>query len=226
MARKFGVGTDCGKEIKPPTTKLAKCSLIPVDCLQGTSRAFRHFADFFVGGLTFAWRRHPDLNRGNRGFAVPCLTSWLCRHVVGASSVSFASPPKTRQSSFSPPLLLFRMKPACGWALIRAGQRARAEELWSGQRDSNSLPPPWQGGALPNELRPRRRSKLHSAMPVWRRASALFCCTSSSNANPPSAGLRVWERTWCLRSESNQRHADFQSAALPSELQRRILFCP
>ena len=27
--------------------------------------------------------------------------------------------------------------------------------FWSGQRDSNSLPPPWQGGALPNELCPR-----------------------------------------------------------------------
>ena len=26
---------------------------------------------------------------------------------------------------------------------------------------------------------------------------------------------------WCLRPESNQRHADFQSAALPTELQRR-----
>ena len=26
---------------------------------------------------------------------------------------------------------------------------------------------------------------------------------------------------WCLRSESNQRHADFQSAALPTELQRQ-----
>ncbi len=27
---------------------------------------------------------------------------------------------------------------------------------WSGRRDSNSLPPPWQGGALPNELRPHQ----------------------------------------------------------------------
>ena len=27
--------------------------------------------------------------------------------------------------------------------------------LWSGRRGSNSLPPPWQGGALPDELRPR-----------------------------------------------------------------------
>ena len=31
-----------------------------------------------------------------------------------------------------------------------------------------------------------------------------------------------WE-PWCLRSELNQRHADFQSAALPTELQRHIL---
>ena len=29
-------------------------------------------------------------------------------------------------------------------------------------------------------------------------------------------------RSWCLRSESNQRHADFQSAALPTELQRHM----
>ena len=26
---------------------------------------------------------------------------------------------------------------------------------WSGLRDSNSLPPPWQGGALPDELNPQ-----------------------------------------------------------------------
>ena len=29
-----------------------------------------------------------------------------------------------------------------------------------------------------------------------------------------------YARKWCLRSESNQRHADFQSAVLPTELQR------
>ena len=53
---------------------------------------------------------------------------------------------------------------------------------WSGLRGSNSLPPPWQGGALPDELNPL---------------------------------------SWCLRSESNQRHEDFQSSALPTELQRQ-----
>ena len=31
-----------------------------------------------------------------------------------------------------------------------------------------------------------------------------------------------YARKRCLRSESNQRHADFQSAALPTELQRHI----
>ena len=28
---------------------------------------------------------------------------------------------------------------------------------------------------------------------------------------------------WCLRSESNQRHKDFQSSALPTELQRQVM---
>ncbi len=30
-------------------------------------------------------------------------------------------------------------------------------QKWSGRRDSNSRRPPWQGGALPTELRPRNR---------------------------------------------------------------------
>ena len=32
--------------------------------------------------------------------------------------------------------------------------------VWSGRRGSNSLPPPWQGGALPDELLPRQRRSL------------------------------------------------------------------
>ena len=37
-----------------------------------------------------------------------------------------------------------------------------------------------------------------------------------------------YTRIWCLRSESNQRHEDFQSSALPTELQRHVVqkkFC-
>ena len=32
--------------------------------------------------------------------------------------------------------------------------RSASSFSWSGLRDSNSLPPPWQGGALPDELNP------------------------------------------------------------------------
>ena len=32
-----------------------------------------------------------------------------------------------------------------------------------------------------------------------------------------------YARKWCLRSELNQRHADFQSAALPTELPRHTV---
>ena len=43
---------------------------------------------------------------------------------------------------------------------IRLGFRvALLEGNWSGKRDSNSRLPPWQGGALPTELFPLRRSE-------------------------------------------------------------------
>ena len=69
-------------------------------------------------------------------------------------------------------------------------RRCRGVIFWSGRRGSNSLPRPWQGRALPDELRPQ-------AAPLLR-------------------------RLWCLRPGSNRRHADFQSAALPTELPRHI----
>ncbi len=40
---------------------------------------------------------------------------------------------------------------------FRSKQKSTSEEVlfvWSGIRGSNSLPPPWQGGALPDELIP------------------------------------------------------------------------
>ena len=76
---------------------------------------------------------------------------------------------------------------------------------WSGQRDSNSLPPPWQGGALPNELCPHI-----VCAGKWEKTLLGF-----PRSNAP-------REPWCLRSESNQRHEDFQSSALPTELQRHI----
>ena len=43
---------------------------------------------------------------------------------------------------------------------------------WSGRRGSNSLPPPWQGGALPDELRPHTR---HITVPSEAPAKACEC---------------------------------------------------
>ena len=40
-----------------------------------------------------------------------------------------------------------------------------AAPLWSGRRGSNSLPPPWQGGALPDELRPHIRCVYPRTLP-------------------------------------------------------------
>ena len=57
-----------------------------------------------------------------------------------------------------------------------------AKLKWSGRRDSNSRPSPWQGDALPLS---------HS-------------------------------RIWCPEAESNHRHEDFQSSALPTELSGHI----
>ena len=46
-----------------------------------------------------------------------------------------------------------------GWCSNQLSYRAISgadisAPIWSGRRGSNSLPPPWQGGALPDELRP------------------------------------------------------------------------
>ena len=61
------------------------------------------------------------------------------------------------------------------------------------------------------------------------RQKCVFCWSGLRGSNPPP---RPWQgralpnelnpQIWCLRSESNQRHGDFQSPALPTELQRHI----
>ena len=46
---------------------------------------------------------------------------------------------------------------------------------WSGRRGSNSLPPPWQGGALPDELRPHIRCIYPCTLPFFNGAFAMNC---------------------------------------------------
>ena len=61
-------------------------------------------------------------------------------------------------------------------------QRTKKEEvrdffflcLWSGLRDSNSLPSPWQGDALPDELNPQLQNQLYRYLSVLSRPKFIF----------------------------------------------------
>ena len=90
----------------------------------------------------------------NRGFAVPCLTTWLWR----------------RNILLWVPAKLFLVSPEHG-----AGNEIRTRYLHLGK---------------------------------------VALCQMS------------YARRWCLRPESNWRHTDFQSVALPTELPRHILLPP
>ncbi len=72
-----------------------------------------------------------DRNRtGDKGFAGPCLTAW----------------PRRRHSSRAQSPFVKKKPPP---------RRATASHLrWSGRRDSNPRPQPWQGCALPTEPLP------------------------------------------------------------------------
>ena len=76
------------------------------------------------------------------------------------------APARTRAPQQSPGLLL-------SWRIALFESRNIVEQkkqgkkpcflYWSGLRDSNSLPPPWQGGALPDELNPQTIVLLYPA---------------------------------------------------------------
>ena len=70
--------------------------------------------------------------------------------------------PKSRMSTNS--ITGAKEKPCC-----------RSSRVWSGQRGSNSLPPPWQGGALPDELCPRQCLLFYHK----KRSCQVFSCTAA-----------------------------------------------
>ena len=159
----------------------------------------------------------PGFEPGNQGFADPCLTTWLCHHlycIICELSKKVYTFFKKFKKFFPPPRLRHqRSNVAQKWGprrnpakrfrwgsegipnIVQFSPKAETErcwefQSWSGQRGSNSLPPPWQGGALPDELCP------HTG--------------------------RLCDARWCPEPESNQRHVDFQSTALPTELSGQV----
>ena len=77
-----------------------------------------------------------------------------CRFLVRVTGVEparlSAREPKSRMSANSIIPAVIKLKAYCVCNRL----------LWSGQRGSNSLPPPWQGGALPDELCPHQQRWL------------------------------------------------------------------
>ena len=77
--------------------------------------------------------------------------------------------------------------------LMRATRRTKKETLrsllhrtWSGKRDSNSRPQPWQGCALPTELFPLgRRHSTAAAAGVKRRCPRPRCPQARASRPPP-----------------------------------------
>ena len=62
---------------------------------------------------------------------------------------------------------------------------------------------------------------------LWFKFGVLFILEAPPGIGPGNKGFAdlclttwLWRPIWCLRSELNQRHGDFQSPALPTELQR------
>ena len=103
---------------------------------------------FILARLELA-SRHPT--NGCRHSQEPCLTSdQTCFAQVEAATSSLPAVSFQKRKSHPD-----------GWDFL----------FWSGRRGSNSLPRPWQGRALPDELRPQ-------AAPLLRR---LWCLRPGSN---------------------------------------------
>ena len=71
--------------------------------------------------------------------------------------------------------------------------------FWSGLRGSNSLPPPWQGGALPDELSPRNKEySSRRTTPCQEKTEDFlknFCPQPAASAVPSSGKRRVFSGT-------------------------------
>ena len=104
----------------------------------------------------------PRFELGNKGFADLRLTTWLWRRCPAPGLMSAESSPLFPFPVSRPPA----QKPAFGRRRRNPGAEAsgirsmpeterKAFRRWSGRRDSDSRPQPWQGCALPTELLPQ-----------------------------------------------------------------------
>ncbi len=96
------------------------------------------------------WLGQRDLNPRSDRVKVCCLTAWLCPIILDLQQ---KSPTNSNRASLS----TWRRHPDLNWGsgcCRPTPYHLAIAPCWSGLRGSNSLPPPWQGGALPDELNP------------------------------------------------------------------------
>jgi hypothetical protein len=138
--------------------------------------------------LTCAGGGDDGIRTRDRGFADLCLATWLRRPCSRLPQRRLAAP-RGFEPRFTDPKsgVLPLDEGASGPTTVYGVERRE----WSGRRDSNPRPSPWQGDALPTEPLPPDPDE------------------------PPSGAMM-----WCREPDSNWRHRDFQSRALPTELSR------
>ena len=113
----------------------------------------------------------PGFEPGSHGFANQCLTTWLCRHFTQLSLSIFAYIffVFSNITLLTPYFCRFVLTLFTEQSKPCRPQRSKTyrspQGQWSGRRGSNSLPPPWQGGALPDELRPRAGILIEFVVP-------------------------------------------------------------
>ena len=144
----------------------------------------------------------PRFELGSQGFADPCLTTWPRHHMN-------LSRKKGTRGAF------LQLTNGAGdearTRYLHLGKVALYQmsytRIWCLRSELNQRHADFQSAALPTELYgagdEARTRYLHLGKVALYRMSY----------------TRIM---WCLRSELNQRHADFQSAALPTELQRHV----
>ena len=93
-------------------------------------------------------------------------------------------------------------------------------QIWTGEWRF-CRPLPYRLATVPYEIRNAMRSLSFGAGDEARTRYLHLGKVALYRMSYTRISVPDWE-PWCLRSESNQRHEDFQSSALPTELQRHI----
>lgn len=187
---------------------------------RGRSRRQRKSPTFRSGFRSF-WRPGSELNRRTR-ICSPLHNHSATRPVTGIRGTWIGS----GILSYSKPVH------ARGPETTRPRERGLVRN-WSGKRDSNSRPRPWQGRALPTELFPlRNRHFRHGMKSVntfftpWEIPSADFpnhrpgCQLPVESSNASAFAMRIFSMNARLRATPATLHEGTQDPTTASAMQQ------